>query len=492
MKQTTNQAKNQAATPRKKRSNAKRAGQPSQNKRKSSAREVALEVLTHVEEEKSFSNLQLNRALEHHQLEKVEAGLATELVYGTIQRLITIDWILDRFVKQGVNKLDGWVRNLLRMSLYQLRYLDRIPEHAAVHEAVEIAKRRGHSGISGMVNGVLRNVVRQKNTIAFPDNLSDVKRISLTHSHPEWMVSRWIKHYGPETTEAICRINNQPPSISVRVNRLKLTREKLLEKMRAEGLKAEPSSLSPDGIVIEGGIGNIANTPWFKDGQCTIQDESSMLVGAFLSPKAGSKVLDSCAAPGGKTTHLAEIMGNEGEIIATDFHEHKMKLIEFNAKRLGAKIIHPVQADARNLQQKMDETFDYILVDAPCSGFGVIRRKPDLKWNKTANDLAEISEMQYEILTSAAALCKTGGTIVYSTCTMEPTENELLVERFLKEHPNFHLDTEAAHFLPESVRNQIEIEGKEGMLQILPSHFGTDGFFLARLVCERKNDYGRI
>jgi 16S rRNA (cytosine967-C5)-methyltransferase len=451
-------------------------------KKPQNARELALDVLIRVDKDKSYSNLELNEALKRSRLEPVNAGLVTELVYGTIQRKATLDWILDQFLKQGISKLEIWVLDLLRMSLYQIWFLDRIPERAAIHEGVEIAKKRGHQGISGMVNGVLRNIVRQKSIIRFPEDQGAVKRIALEHSHPEWMVERWIELFGEQQAEEICKHNNIPPKVAIRVNTLRMTREQLLQAMLNEGIEAEPSPIHPAGIVIQ--RGNIAKSRWFQEGFCTIQDESSMLVSQLLAPRAGSKVLDCCAAPGGKTTHLAELMGNDGSIIAADLHRHKIDLIRSNAERLGTGIIRPILLDARELHKKLNEEggFDFILLDAPCSGLGVIRRKPDIKWTKTVRDINEIVRLQEAIIESAAQLVKPDGALVYSTCTIDPSENEQLIARFLEKHPDFSLDAEAYKLLPEPIVQKAGFADRVGMIRILPHMYGSDGFFMARLV----------
>jgi 16S rRNA (cytosine967-C5)-methyltransferase len=451
--------------------------------RKHTAREVALDVLVRVEKDRSFSNLVLHEALESAKLEPVDVGLVTELVYGTIQRQLTLDWMLGRFIKQGIGKLDAWVRGLLRMSVYQMRYLDRIPEHAAVHEAVEIAKRRGHAGISGMVNGVLRNVIRQASELDPSQETDPIRRISLQHSHPEWMVARWIDLLGIEETEALCQMNNTPPKISLRANSLRLSRDRLLDSMKAQGWEAKASEVHPSGIVVHH-VGNVAASRWFQDGFCTIQDESSMLVATLLSPMSGTSVLDCCAAPGGKTTHLAEIMKNEGDVKAADIHPHKIELIRSNAERLGTSIVKPTATDARQLHEAFREGpgFDYVLLDAPCSGLGVIRRKPDIKWTKKEGDIREIAHLQRDMLRSAAEVVKPGGVLVYSTCTLDPEENENQVRGFIAEDRRFELDREASRLLPDAVVQASELPEEPGMFRVLPHRLGSDGFFMARLV----------
>ncbi len=441
------------------------------------AREVALDVLIRVDEAGSYSNLELNHALRAAALGPADAGLATELVYGTIQRRHTLDVVIGRFVKAGGKKLQSWVLNLLRMSLYQIRFLDRIPDRAAVHEAVEIAKRRGHQGIASLVNGVLRNVLRQPEVWETPPAGGLAARIAFAESHPEWLVRRWLSQYGERVTRAICESNNRPPHPSIRVNRLKISRDELLAHLSESFPQSEASPVSPYGIRLSGG--HPAGTDWFAQGFCTVQDESSMLVAPSLAVRPGMRVLDACAAPGGKTTHLAELMDNTGEIVACDVHPHKRNLIEETARRLGVTIIRTLVADAAELPHKGLGTFERILLDAPCTGFGVIRRKPDLKWNKREADIAEIASLQYRLLTQVSTMLAPGGLMVYSTCTIEPEENQRIVERFVAEHPEFALDGTLAADLPPTVRDTVD--ASRGFVQILPSHFDSDGFFIARL-----------
>lgn len=445
--------------------------------RKKGAREVALEILLRVEEQKSYSNLELKQVLDKTELSAADVGLVTELVYGTIQRQNTLDLVLAKFIKGGGKKLQPWVRILLRLSLYQIRFLDRIPDHAAVHEAVEMAKKRGHQGISSLVNGVLRNVLRQPQVWGEGPQGGLAAQIAFEESHPEWLVERWLHTYGEETVRAICRSNNTAPHTTIRVNTLKTDRERLLAEMAREFPGVQASSVSPFGILFPSG--NAAATSWFREGFCTVQDESSMLVAPALAVQPGHRVLDACAAPGGKTTHLAELMNNQGQIVACDVHPHKRQLIEQTAARLGITNIETLVSDALELPEKGLGTFDRILLDAPCTGFGVIRRKPDLKWNKTASDIAHISALQGKLLQQVAKLLAPGGLLVYSTCTIEPEENQRIVERFVADHPGFELDRTLAADLPKQVTETIDAE--KGYVQLLPSHFQSDGFFISRL-----------
>jgi 16S rRNA (cytosine967-C5)-methyltransferase len=444
-----------------------------------------MDTLVKVAQTGAYSNLQLNRTLQEAQLQRADAGLVTELVYGTIQRQATLDFWLSRFVSKGLHKLEPWVHQLLRMSAYQLLYLDRIPAHAAVNEAVTIAKKRGHSGISGMVNGVLRSIDRSRAELQASEitNADPIVQIALRHSYPEWLVGRWVDAYGAETAEAICAAGNEQPNASIRVNTLRGSRDALIELLNSTGYEAEASDVAPSGITVSRG-GNLADTDGFREGLWTMQDESSMLVAEVVAPKAGMQVLDCCAAPGGKSTHLAELMGGKGKVWANDLHAHKRDLIVTQTERLKLRNVEAITEDALKLSERFKpQSMDAVLLDAPCSGFGVIRRKPEIKWTKTAGDVSEIAGLQHRLLNAVCGLVRPGGTLVYSTCTMEPEENEQQVARFLQEHPEFELDPN----WPPSIVDQLKKVGAigehfYGQAQLLPQHFDSDGFFIARMV----------
>ncbi|MCD9023259.1 16S rRNA (cytosine(967)-C(5))-methyltransferase RsmB [Cohnella silvisoli] len=446
------------------------------------AREVAMNVLHNVETRGAYSGLELNQALQSSELSRPDAALATELVYGTIQRLNTIDYELKSRVKGWPGKVEPWVRSLLRMSYYQLRWLTRVPPHAVVDEAVRIAKKRGHAGIAGLVNGVLRGLLREGVETTLPGNLTVAERISLIHSHPLWLVERWISEFGAQITEDICAANNEHPHASARINPLRASRDAVIRGMTDAGLEVKPSELFHDGIVASK-AGNLVHSDWYKQGYITVQDESSMLVAAAADPKPGMLVLDCCAAPGGKTTHLAEIMRNEGKVIANDVHAHKEQLIRQQAERLGLTSVETMTEDALELSERLPpQSCDVVLLDAPCSGLGVIRRKPEIKWNKTAEDITSLSILQSQLLRKVQSLVKPGGVLVYSTCTIAMEENEGTIRQFLAEFPEFSLDPK----WPEEVLAPLRERGAlpdvfPGMLQLLPQTFGSDGFFIARL-----------
>lgn len=431
-------------------------------------RDAALSILLAVDKNQAYSNLLLHQTIEKYKIDAKDRGLLTEMTYGTLQHKLTLDYYLEPFIR---GKVDLWVRWLLRLSLYQMEYLTRIPAHAAVNEAVEIAKRRGHKGIASMVNGILRSVLREgvPSTAAIQN---PVERLAVETSHPQWLVERWVESYGFEETAAMLHENNIPPVQTVRVNTTRATVAEVLASLEAEGVKAQQSDMMPECIHLTNGTA--ARTMAFKEGLITIQDESSMLPANVLAPQPGMKVLDMCAAPGGKTTHIAEKMANEGSILALDLHPHKLDLIEENTARLGLDIVQTAPVDGRKAADLLaKESYDAVLVDAPCSGLGVMRRKPDIKYTKREEDLESLQTIQLAILDNAVQVLKSGGRLVYSTCTVDKRENEGTVEAFISAHPE--MEREEITNLPE----KLLAKQNNGMLQVFPHDFGSDGFFVA-------------
>ncbi|MFD2704855.1 16S rRNA (cytosine(967)-C(5))-methyltransferase RsmB [Salibacterium lacus] len=438
-------------------------------------REEALQLLIRIEKEGAYSHILLQHALQDNSISGKDAPLLTELVNGTIKRKNTLDFYIAPFVKKGTDSLSFWVLELLRLTVYQIVFLDRIPERAAVHEAVQIAKKKGHKGISGLVNGVLRSMLRD----GFPDigseNTSTARDV-LETSHPEWLLTEWTTAYGRERALDMAHANLESPVLTIRVNRVKINREELKQQLSEEGCRVEDGNISPDALLVQ--EGNVFQTEAFKEGLFTVQDESSMLAAALLGPEPGMSVLDTCAAPGGKTTYAAEQMNDGGRVRAHDLHEKKIRLITEQAERLGLSSIQAFALDARNLQQQYDqESFDRVLVDAPCSGLGVIRKKPELKW-RPQEGLERFPGIQLAILEEAAAVTAPGGRLVYSTCTVRTEENEQVVEAFLEKNPGFVIDEQAARNLPEPAEKDLK---ENSMLTILPQDYQSDGFFMAAL-----------
>lgn len=431
-------------------------------------RDAALSILLAVDKNQAYSNLLLNETIKRHKIEAKDRALLTELTYGTLQHKMTIDYYLEPFIRGSI---DHWVRWLLRISLYQMQYLTRIPAHAAVNEAVEIAKHRGHRGIASTVNGILRSVLRQ-GVPSINDIENPIERLAIETSHPIWLVQRFVNNYGLEVATGMLHENNVPPIQTVRVNTTKVTVEQAVAELEEEGLTAKQSDVIPECLHVTNG--QPARTNAFKEGHITIQDESSMIPANVLKPSPGMRVLDMCAAPGGKTTHLAEIMKNEGSILATDLHPHKLDLIDHNTERLGLDIIETAPIDGRKAPEFLQaESYDAILVDAPCSGLGVMRRKPDIKYTKREEDLENLQTIQLALLDAATKVLKIKGKLVYSTCTVDKQENEGTVNAFLAAHP----EMEAIQL--ESLPTKLAEKQANGMLQVFPQDFGSDGFFVA-------------
>ncbi|WP_163536750.1 16S rRNA (cytosine(967)-C(5))-methyltransferase RsmB [Gracilibacillus sp. YIM 98692] len=439
-------------------------------------RELALDLLLRIGEQGGYSHLMIDQKMKKHSLDKRDGALLTELVYGTLQRKLTLDYYLSPFVKQK-KAVNSWVKWLLYLSIYQMHFLTKIPEHAIIHESVDIAKKRGHKGIANFVNGVLRSI--QRKGLPSVDSLEDpVKAISIQTSHPDWLVKRWVDQYGLEITREMCELNLSHKQMSIRTQPLKISRKELLKQLENDGIEARPSTISDQGIVIE--KGNVLKHPSFQQNLFTIQDESSMLVAEMMDVEKGMVILDACSAPGGKATHIAERTGDQGVIHAYDLHAKKAKLVDTKAKELELTSITTGQADARMLQQKhQPETFDRILVDAPCSGLGVLRSKPDIKYNKRESDIERLADIQTEILEHIIPLLKQNGKLVYSTCTVDKAENEEVIAHFLKKHSNYEVDPQFFEELPDVLKNERGISAYG--IQIFPQDVNSDGFFMTRL-----------
>ncbi|WFR87281.1 16S rRNA (cytosine(967)-C(5))-methyltransferase RsmB [Streptococcus sp. D7B5] len=425
------------------------------------ARSLALAVLEDVFINQAYSNIALNKHLKGSQLSVADKGLVTEIVYGTVARKLTLEWYLSHFIEDR-DKLDNWLYILLLLSAYQLRYLDKIPNHAVVNEAVELAKAR-KKGSEKLVNAVLRRILRE----GWPDIDSikrKNKRDSIAYSLPVWLVSKLKEEYGEERAQAIFKSLLVRSKASIRV--ADLSRK---EEIKAV-LEATDSPLAATGLVKE--QGHFAGHDLFSEGAITIQDESSQLVAPTLDLQGDEQVLDACAAPGGKTAHMASYL-TSGKVTALDLYDHKLDLIQENAERLGvADRVQTQKLDARKVHEFFGrDSFDKILVDAPCSGIGLLRRKPDIKYNKETADFTSLQEIQLEILGSVCQTLRKGGIITYSTCTIVSEENFQVVEAFLESHPEF-----------EQVKLEHECKDilKDGCILITPELYGSDGFFISQ------------
>ncbi len=431
------------------------------------AREAAYRILTDIENG-AYANIILDGFLRKHELSPADRALTTEIVYGAVKYQLKLDYLIKQLVKKA-GQLETGPRLLLRLSFYQLLFLDRIPSSAVTNESVKLAKKFFHSGIAALVNGVLRNYLRDPRKVAWPDPVQNpAGYLEAEYSHPRWMIERWLVRYGFADTEKLCRFNNEPAPLWIRTNMLRCTPLELMERLAREGCVVRQNSKAAEGLLLLKAPA-VYKLPSFQEGLFTVQDESSMLVAHALNPLPGDTVLDVCAAPGGKTTHLAELMKNQGAITACDIHEHRLRLIEENADRLGIKIIQTVLQDAVKLGESAGgKQYKLILVDAPCSGLGVLRRRADARWHKSRDDIKNLARLQQEIVESALQLLASGGRLVYSTCTLEPEENQDVITATLARHPELRL-------IPD-------LPGAEGgMRQFLPFRDHQEGFFIAGL-----------
>jgi len=454
----------------------------------SPARQAALSVLLAVERDGAYANLELQKQTRRWKLKPSDSSLLTELVNGALRRQGTLDWVIEQFSTVSVPRMNRIIRCIVRLGVYQLLYLDRIPARAACAEAVNQAKSRGLHGLAGFVNALLRGVSRNKRMISYPDPEKETALyLSLKNSHPLWIVERWLRRFGKEETIALCKADNEPPPVALRCNTLRITPSRLAARLEAEGLTVRPSTLVPEGIIA-GNLSFLPHLKSFQDGLYAVQDESSMIASSVLNPPPEAFVIDACSGPGGKTTHLAQLMKNKGRILALDVHEHRLKLVDDACRRLGVTIVETRRLDVRELPDQLREKADYILVDAPCSGLGVIRRRPDLRWRVQPEQLSLHASQQLDILLGAAKCLKTGGLLLYSTCSTEPEENRGVVNSFLMEYTGFKTE-DLTTLLPFPLVYSSDMrDAGNGFLQLLPHRHNTDGFFLS---CFRKTKESR-
>ena len=436
------------------------------------AREIAYKVLLDVEKNKNYSNMSINKHFKDVRLSNQDRGLATEIIYGVIENKYYIDYMIDKLSKVKTNKMEIYVKTLLRMGIYQIMFLNSISDYAAVNETVNLAKKK-NSKISGFINGILRNVIRQKETIGDIKTKDDVDYLSIKYSYDKWMIRNWMIHFGKEFTEELLEANNERPSIYLRTNTLKITRDELIKKLEEQNIKASKVNVVDEAIKVEN-LKDIENNILYKEGLFTVQDISSMLVGKVMNPKENSLVLDVCSAPGGKSTHLATLMKNTGQVVSRDIYDHKLKLINASCKRLGLKNVDVQEYDGMKLDNDSIGKFDYVLADVPCSGLGIIRRKPEIKY-KEKEEFRDLPPIQKKILENASKYVKVGGTLIYSTCTIQDSENIDVVKEFLEKNKNFEL-------VPiEEVRVDLDNQEK-GFMKIYPNVHDMDGFFISKLI----------
>lgn len=438
------------------------------------AREIALKALYKIEKEDAYSNIALNQVLkENKNIDERDVGLISELVYGTITWKLTLDEIIKKYSNIKLKKISVWILNILRMGIYQIIFLDKIPKSAAVNESVNLAKRYGHKSSSNFVNAILRKV--SVNDYKELEEIKDDKeRISKTTSMPMWIIEELLKQKDIKEVEEICKNSNLKPNTTIRINKLKTNKKELEEKLLKRKIEYLEGSLE-DFFVLKK-VKNIENIDLFKEGFFTVQDEGAGLIVDVLAPRENEYILDACSSPGGKTTYIAEKMKNKGKIEAWDIHEHRVKLVQNAAKRLGINIIQAKTQDATEFNQDLVGKFDKILLDVPCLGLGVIKRKPDIKWKRKKEDIEEITKIQKAILDNCSKYLKKNGELVYSTCSILKEENEDIIERFLKENLDFKICKENE----KNYENIVIFGEKDKYINIYPSN-ENDGFFICKL-----------
>jgi len=423
------------------------------------ARETALKALYDIEINGTFTNAALNSALSGAELEAHDRGFVTELIYGVVSNKTAIDFIISKYSKIKIKKMTPWVLSILRMGIFQIYYMDKIPHSAACNEAVKLAKKYSHRAGSGFVNGVLRSFAREVENFEFPKEKGDAEYLSLKYSYPIWMTEKLTAEYGAERCRKIYEENSKAHGVFLRVNTLKTSTDELIERLKSEDVNCEKTHI--DGCLQVTGRLSIDKSPAYRDGLYSLQNISSQMAVKTLAPKPGDTVIDMCAAPGGKSCAIAEKMKNDGRILSFDVFEHKIDLIKKSAQRLGIDIIDARLQDGTVCLTELENSADCVLADVPCSGLGVIHKKPDIKWRRTEEDIEELCQIQKEILKTAAAYVKSGGTLVYSTCTILPEENRLQIEEFLKSHSEFEKLSEE---------------------QILTGEMGESGFYICKMM----------
>ncbi|MHC2994861.1 MAG: 16S rRNA (cytosine(967)-C(5))-methyltransferase RsmB [Candidatus Atribacteria bacterium] len=446
-------------------------------------REIALNILVKIDYKKGYINIILNNLLEKNKVSVRDAAFINEITYGVVRNRNKLDWVISQFSIKDFNKTPIWIKNILRMGVYQLLFLDKIPDYAVCNESVQLAKKYGNPKVAKFVNSILRNIIRNRENIYWPDKDKETALyISVFYSHPHWIIERWLKRFGFKETIEICKANNKIPSLVIRTNTLKISRSDLKKILEKENISVEEGIFTEEALYLKG-LPNITKFPAYKEGLFQIQDEASILVSHLVAPLPGEFIIDVCSAPGGKTTHLAQLMNNNGTILAFDTNKTRLSMVEDNCQRLGINIVKAQINDVTKLNINYINKADKVLVDVPCSGLGVLRRKPDLKWQTfNLKRFQKLSRLQGEILSTASNYVKVGGRLIYSTCSTEPEENEEIVCKFLDKNHNFELE-DLSDFIKER-RLKVYKPSQKKFFQIYPglSDLDLDGFFMAKMI----------
>jgi len=441
---------------------------------------AALQVIYQVAEKGAYANLILDRALQKTPLSIQDRHLVTELANGTIRMFKHLDWVLNLFLNRSISDLNPWLRNILRMSVYQLLFMDGVPDYAAINSGVNLTRIKAGPGLTGLANGVLRNLSRHRDAIRYPEPSDSIAYYAVYYSQPEWLVEKLLANYDVQPVLEMLRYFNQRPGVVLRTNTFKTDRIQLMARLAEDGITVQPSPRSPWAVVVEKMETSLAQSGAYQQGLFYVQNESSMLTVPILAPRPGESILDLCCGVGGKSTFIAEVMQDCGQVRAYDIHKNKVGLLKSNCARLGLSIVTGHQQDILALTPA-DHMADGVLLDAPCSGLGVLSRRSDSRWHKNPQDLEQLQALQAQMLEIAGHLVRPGGRLVYSTCTINPAENQGVVQDFLQRHPEFileHFDADIGFF---PLNSQDRHDASQGMLTILPGHYGTDGMFYAKL-----------
>ena len=472
-------------------------------------RQIAFLALREVHRRGAFADAALDRAFGNSQLNDLDRRLVTELVYGSVRRMRSIDFIIDQLATKKSSQQPPELRTILHLGLYQLEYLNQIPPSAAVNTTVQLAKENGFSGLSSFVNGLLRKYTRLTpptppyqggvksvanspqqaetkttsnsppykggagvglNSLKLPEN--PVERLGILHSFPDWLVELWLEQIGETETEQLCEWFNQSPTIDLRINPLKSSIAQIETAFKSQNISVSRIPHLPQALRLNGTIGAIQNLPGYSEGWWTIQDSSAQLVTHLLGPQPGETIIDACAAPGGKTTHSAELMQDEGTIYACDKTASRLKKLKENADRLQMKSIKIHTGDSRHFPEFVNLA-DRVLLDAPCSGLGTLHRRADARWRHTPENIQQQSQLQSELLANAATFVKSGGVLVYATCTIHPLENETVIRSFLDSNPHWQIE-------PPTIDLPVQ-PSPEGWVKVWPHRNQMDGFFMVRL-----------
>lgn len=441
-------------------------------------RNLAVQLVYDVMENKAYANLALHKALRHSQLSAADRSLLTELVNGTVRMLKHLDWVLNLFLRQELNRQNPWLRSILRVSAYQILFMDRIPHFALVNDAVEITRKRCNDGLARVVNGVLRNLIRQKDSIKYPPQDSP-EYLAVYYSHPRELVDYLGEHFSREETARILAYNNRPARMDLRVNSLKIERDWLIKKLEEENVVCQGSPNVPWSIRVESVATPLEELSAYQQGCFYVQNEASMLAAIIMNPESGETVFDLCCGVGGKTTHMAGLMENSGSIKAYDSYPRKINILQENCNRLGINIVEARAQDIMLIDT--DLKVKRVLLDAPCSGSGVLNRRADARWNKERSQIASLNKLQYQLLTRAVSLLSPGGRLLYTTCSICQEENEDIIQAFLAENDKFVLQDfqQQLSFFPLDEGDKED--AARGMLTLLPGKYDSDGMFYALL-----------